>query len=80
MRQHGAEMRDMAKGRISTKPDAARLKCLVPAERITHAIFVLRGHRVMVDADLAELYGVSTKVLLQAVRRNAERFPDDFCF
>ncbi len=52
----------------------------VPAERIANAILVVRGHRVMVDADLARLYGVPTKILLQAVRRNAERFPADFIF
>lgn len=41
---------------------------------------MLRGARVMLDADLAELYGVQTKVLNQAVRRNADRFPEDFMF
>jgi hypothetical protein len=43
-------------------------------------IHTVRGLSVMLDADLAELYGVSTKALLQAVRRNAERFPEDFVF
>lgn len=43
-------------------------------------IFVLRGQRVMLDSDLAELYGVQTKVLVQAVKRNLERFPVDSCF
>ena len=43
-------------------------------------ILLLRGERVMLDADLAELYGVATKVLIQAVKRNAERFPRDFMF
>lgn len=43
-------------------------------------IFVLRGQRVMLDSDLAELYGVQTKVLVQAVKRNLERFPMDFMF
>lgn len=57
-----------------------RPKALVPAERIANAILIVRGHRVMVDVDLASLYGVPTKVLLQAVRRNAERFPEDFMF
>ncbi len=55
-------------------------KTLVPAERIASAILIVRGHRVMLDAGLASLYGVSTKVLLQAVRRNADRFPADFMF
>jgi hypothetical protein len=43
-------------------------------------IVEIRGHRVMLDADLAHLYGVRTKALIQAVRRNAERFPPDFLF
>jgi len=59
---------------------STKAKALVPAERIATAILVVRGHKVMVDADLAGLYGVPTKVLLQAVRRNAERFPEDFMF
>jgi hypothetical protein len=52
----------------------------IPAERIERGIFVLRGQRVMLDADLAEIYGVPTKALNQAVKRNAERFPGDFMF
>ena len=43
-------------------------------------IFMIRGQRVMIDRDLAELYGVETRVLNQAVRRNLKRFPDDFMF
>ena len=53
---------------------------LVPSERIERLILLLRGHKVMLDADLAELYGVSTKVLNQAVKRNKDRFPSDFMF
>ncbi len=53
---------------------------LVPMGRIERAIFVIRGQKVMLDADLAELYGVLTKVLNQAVKRNKERFPVDFMF
>lgn len=49
-------------------------------ELIASKIFFLRGQKVMFDSDLAELYGVETKVLNQAVKRNAERFPDDFAF
>jgi len=58
------------------------VKAVVPVavERIERAILVLRGHKVMLDADLAALYEVSTKVLLQAVKRNLERFPADFMF
>ena len=48
------------------------------AKQITRSILPLRGQRVLLDAELATLYGVATKVLLQAVRRNSERFPDDF--
>jgi hypothetical protein len=49
-------------------------------ERITQAILVVRGHRVILDADLAVLYGVTVKRLLEAVRRNHDRFPVDFMF
>jgi len=49
-------------------------------ERITQAILLIRGHKVMLDSDLAELYGVATKVLIQAVKRNQDRFPEDFTF
>jgi hypothetical protein len=52
----------------------------IPIDRIEKAILVIRGHKVMLDSDLAELYGVKTKVLKQAVRRNIERFPKDFMF
>ena len=51
-----------------------------PAERIALAILVVRGQRVILDAELAALYGVSLKALKQAVRRNRSRFPDDFLF
>jgi hypothetical protein len=47
---------------------------------IEHHIYVIRGRKVMLDRDLAALYGVSTGALNQAVRRNRERFPDDFMF
>jgi len=49
-------------------------------EHIARHILVLRGHRVLLDAQLAALYGVTTKRLNEQVRRNAERFPDDFMF
>ena len=49
-------------------------------ELIKHRIYEVRGQRVMLDRDLAELYGVETKVLNQAVKRNIERFPEDFMF
>ncbi len=50
----------------------------VPVEHIAQSILVFRGHKVVLDEDLAALYGVATKVLLQAVKRNNERFPEDF--
>ena len=53
---------------------------LTPHETIAERILLIRGIKVMLDADLAELYGVPTKVLNQAVRRNIERFPADFMF
>jgi hypothetical protein len=52
----------------------------VSSERIQRAILVLRGQRVMLDTDLANLYGVTTKQLVQAVKRNRPRFPGDFAF
>ena len=52
----------------------------VPTERIERSIVLLREQRVMLDAELADLYAVETKVLLQAVRRNSDRFPEDFMF
>lgn len=53
---------------------------VIPNERIIKRIFWLRGKKVMFDSDLAELYGVETKALNQTVKRNLERFPDDFMF
>jgi len=55
-------------------------KSLIPVDRIEKAILLIRGQKVMLDADLAELYGVETRVLVQAVKRNIERFPEDFMF
>ncbi|MBU0507299.1 ORF6N domain-containing protein [bacterium] len=53
---------------------------IIPVERIENRIIVLRGERVMLDRDLAELYGVPTRTLNQAVTRNSDRFPPDFMF
>jgi hypothetical protein len=53
---------------------------LIPVDQITHKILWIRKSKVMLDADLAALYGVQTKVLLQAVKRNKDRFPEDFMF
>ena len=60
------------------KPREARQT--VPMERIEHSIYLVRGHRVMLAADLAELYGVLTWRLNEQVKRNQERFPTDFVF
>lgn len=53
---------------------------LIPIENISSKIYFLRQEKVLIDSDLAELYGVETRVLKQAVRRNKDRFPDDFMF
>ena len=56
------------------------MRALIPRERIEQTILVIRGHRVMMDADLAKLYGVTTFNLNKAVKRNSDRFPEDFMF
>ena len=53
---------------------------LIPSERIVNKIYIIRNKKVMLDRDLAELYGVKTMVLNQAVKRNIKRFPADFMF
>jgi phage regulator Rha-like protein len=53
---------------------------LVPQEMIENKIYLIRGHKVMLSQHLANLYGVETRVLIQAVKRNIERFPEDFVF
>jgi hypothetical protein len=58
----------------------ACVKALVPTEDITRSILVLRGHRALLDSELAALYGVTTKRLNEQVKRNADRFPADFIF
>jgi len=67
----------MAKKKTTPKKKSG---ALVSVQRIEKKILLLRGHNVMLDMDLAELYGVATKALNQAVKRNARRFPDDFMF
>ncbi len=54
------------------------MKALIPVEMIEKKILLIRGEKVMLDADLAELYGVETKMLVRAVKRNINRFPSDF--
>jgi hypothetical protein len=51
---------------------------IIPVEQIEKRIFLIRGQRVMLSTDLAELYGVEPRVLVQAVKRNIDRFPEDF--
>ena len=53
---------------------------MIPEERIISKIYLIRGQKVMLDIDLAELYAVETKQLKRAVRRNISRFPPDFMF
>ena len=55
-------------------------RSLVPEEVIFSKIYLIRNHKVMLDKDLAGLYGAETRVLIQAVKRNIDRFPDDFMF
>ena len=56
------------------------MKDLIPTERIERFIFLIRGQKILLDADLALIYGVPTKVLNQGVKRNMRRFPSDFVF
>ena len=56
------------------------MKQLILSEKIESKISLIRGHRVMLSMHLAELYGVEVRVLIQAVKRNAKRFPSDFMF
>ena len=60
----------------TTNPSTA----LIPAERIERSILLIRGEKVLLDRDLADLYQVETRVLIQAVKRNIGRFPTDFMF
>src|SRR6266571_4566037 len=55
-------------------------KLAIPAERIERSIFLIRGQKVMLSTDLAGLYGVAPRALVQAVKRNHGRFPEDFMF
>lgn len=57
-----------------------RSNSIIPIERIQQCIYLVRKHKVMLDADLAELYGIETGALVRAVKRNRERFPLDFAF
>ena len=60
-------------------PDTS-IQIMIPDESIISKIYLIRGKKVMLDRDLAELYGVETRALKQSVRRNLKRFPEDFMF
>src|SRR3990172_133058 len=62
------------------KPQPDTMMSRFRAENISRRILTVRGHRVMLDADLAELYDVPTKAFNQAIQRNMDRFPEDFMF
>ena len=64
---------------VPKKPPSASTS-IIPAELIEQKIYVIRGHKVMLDRDLAQLYAVQTIALRQQVKRNPDRFPDDFIF
>jgi hypothetical protein len=57
-----------------------QINSIIPVERIQQSIYYLRGEKVMLSTDLAGLYGIEPRVLIQAVKRNSERFPEDFMF
>jgi hypothetical protein len=57
-----------------------RTTAVIPGERILRSILVIRGEKVILDSDIAALYGVQTRALIQAVKRNLDRFPPDFMF
>lgn len=63
-----------------SKSDDASARAMIPIERIERAILLIRGHKVILDTDLAALYGVTPKRLNEQVKRNRERFPPDFMF
>ena len=58
----------------------SKIEQLIPVERISSKIFLIRKEKVLLDSDLADLYGVETKQLKRAVKRNNDRFPNDFMF
>ena len=58
----------------------AEKRLMIPRERVEQHIFLIRGQKVMLSTHLAELYGVEPRALIQAIKRNRDRFPDDFMF
>jgi len=67
-------------GALSLQSPESMSKTALSLQRVSRAIAIVRGHKVMLDEDLAALYGVPTKALIQAVKRNQSRFPADFMF
>src|SRR5712672_3079451 len=65
---------------MTKRKSSIAMEALVPVELIERRIYLVRGHKVMLDSELAELYQVPTKVFNQAVSRNRNRFPEDFMF
>ena len=65
---------------LATMPSMVKNASIVAASQIERAILLLRGEKVILDEVLAQLYGVETRTLVQAVKRNVERFPEDFMF
>jgi hypothetical protein len=61
-------------------PKKKKTADLIPLEVIEERIYLIRWHKVMLDSDLAELYGVETRALVQGAKRNLDRFPEDFMF
>jgi hypothetical protein len=61
-------------------PIIMEIKTIIPVEKIDRAILIIRGQKVMIDSDLAELYGLKTSRLNEQVKRNSDRFPSDFMF
>lgn len=70
----------MGKSHSSGVDKQSASSALVPYETIERRIWVIRGQKIILDADLAALYGVETRALIQAMKRNQGRFPDDFAF
>lgn len=64
----------------TTSAESIKNTSIVPAERIIQTIMLIRGEKVILDSDFAELYGVTTARLNEQVKRNRERFPEDFMF
>ena len=73
---------EIIKSLVLKEKSIKKTKAVVPVaiESIERRILIIRGHKLLIDADLADLYGVETRVLNQAVKRNVERFPPDFMF